>query len=124
MAYSAKAKLAVLKMHQENMSLREIEREFGIDRKEIKEWLRRYEKDGLTGLERKSYCHTTYEDRCAAVRDHLENGMSYAELTEKYDISRSLLKTMVAKVKTEGYESLHLHRRGRPSKSQNDYDKI
>lgn len=120
MAYSVKAKLAVLNMLQENMSLREIEREFGIDRKEIKEWLRRYERDGIDGLERKNYCHTTYEERCAAVRDHLENGMSYADLTRKYDISRSLLKTLVAKVRAEGYESLHLHRRGRPCKSQNN----
>ena len=36
MAYSPKAKLAVIKMHQDGMSLREIEREFGIDRKDIR----------------------------------------------------------------------------------------
>lgn len=112
MAYSSKAKLAVIKMHQEGMALREIEREFGIDRKDIKDWLYRYAQDGVAGLGRRKYTRTTYEERCAAVRDYIENGMSYRLLFEKYGMSRAQLKNLVAKYKAGGYDALKQKPRG------------
>ena len=117
MAYSPKAKLAVIKMHQDGMSLREIEREFGIDRKDIRDWLDRYEQDGMEGLDRQKYNCSSYEDRCAAVRDYVENGMTYRELTAKYGISRPMLKILVSKFKTGGYDALVQKRRSRPRKN-------
>ena len=99
------------------MSLREIEREFGIDRKDIRDWMYRYEQDGMEGLDRQKYTCTTYEDRCAAVRDYMENGMTYRELTAKYGISRPMLKILVSKFKTGGYDALVEKRRGRPRKN-------
>ena len=117
MAYSPRAKLAVIRMHQEGMSLREIEREFGIDRKDIRDWLYRYEQDGMDGLDRQKYNCTTCEERCAAVRDYFENGMTYRELSEKYGMSRGQLKILVSKFKTGGFDALVEKRRGRPRKS-------
>ena len=117
MAYSPKAKLAVIKMHQDGMSLREIEREFGIDRKDIRDWLYRYEQDGIEGLGRQKYNCTTYEDRCAAVKDYMENGMTYRDLSLKYGMSRGQLKILVSKFKTGGYDSLKEKPRGRPRKT-------
>ena len=80
MAYSSKAKLAVIKMHQDGMSLREIEREFGIDRKDIRDWMCRYELHGVEGLSRQKNTYMTYESRCTAVREYMEDGMTYREL--------------------------------------------
>lgn len=117
MAYSPKAKLAVIKMHQDGMSLREIEREFGIDRKDIRDWMYRYEQEGMDGLDRQKYTCTTYEGRCAAVRDYVENGMTYRELSAKYGMSRAMLKVLVSKFKTGGYDALVEKRRGRPRKN-------
>ena len=116
MAYSANAKRAVLKMYSDGMPLREIEREFGIDRKVIREWKRRFEEDGMDGLEKRHYRCTDYETRCAAVRDYLENGQTYTALIEKYGIARAQLKYLVAKVRKDGYEALKEKRRGRPPK--------
>ena len=99
------------------MSLREIEREFGIDRKDIRDWLDRYEQDGMEGLDRQKYNCSSYEDRCAAVRDYVENGMTYRELTAKYGISRPMLKILVSKFKAGGYDALVQKRRSRPRKN-------
>ena len=117
MAYSPRAKLAVIRMHQEGMSLREIEREVDIARKDIRDWLYRYEQDGMDGLDRQKYNCTTYEERCAAVRDYFENGMTYRELSEKYGMSRGQLKILVSKFKAGGFDALVEKRRGRPRKS-------
>lgn len=118
MAYSPRAKLAVIKMHHDGMSLREIEREFGIDRKDIRDWLYRYEKQGEEGLGRQKYNCTTFETRCDAVRDYVEQGMTYRELSAKYGISRGQLKILMSKFREGGYEALKEKRRGRPSKIQ------
>lgn len=118
MAYSPRAKLAVIKMYQDGMSLREIEREFGIDRKDIRDWLYRYEKLGDEGLGRQKYNCTTFETRCDAVRDYVEHGMTYRELSAKYGISRGQLKVLMSKFKEGGYEALREKRRGRPRKIQ------
>ena len=104
-------------MHADGMALREIEREFGIDRKDIGEWIRRYERDGIDGLGRQKYSRTTYEQRCEAVRDFIERGLTYRELVDKYEVSRGQLKVWVSKVRASGYESLVARRRGRPSKA-------
>ena len=48
-------------MYADGMPLREIEREFGIDRKVIREWKRRFEEDGMDGLEKRHY-------RCTDMR--------------------------------------------------------
>ena len=106
----------MIKMHHDGMSLREIEREFGIDRKVIREWKRRFDEDGMAGLEKRHYRCTDYETRCAAVRDYLENDQTYTALIEKYGITRAQLKYLVAKVRKDGYEALKEKRRGRPPK--------
>ena len=99
------------------MSLREIEREFRIDRKDIRDWIYNYSKSGLEGLERKEYTQTTYEVRCAAVRDFVEGGMTNRQVSEKYAICRNQLKKLVAKYRSGGYDALKEKRRGRPPKT-------
>ena len=116
MAYSTNAKKAVLKMYADGMPLREIEREFGIDRKVIREGKRRFDEDGMAGLEKRQYRCTDYETRCAAVKDFLENGQTYTVLIDKYGITRAQLKYLVAKVRKDGYEALKEKRRRRPPK--------
>lgn len=117
MAYSPQAKLAVIKMHHDGMSLREIENQFGIDRNDIRDWLYRYENLGIEGLGRQKYNCTTFETRCDAVRDYVEQGLTYRELSEKYDISRRQLRILMSKYREGGYEALRGKRRGRPHKT-------
>lgn len=97
-------------MHAEGKPLRVIEREYGMDRKCVREWIRRYNLYGSEGLDRKPHAKTTYEVRCDAVRCVLEEGRPYREMVEKHNVSRCLLKKLIAKTKAGGYEALHLQR--------------
>lgn len=117
MTYTTKERLAVVKMHLGGMSLREIEREFGVDRKEAGEWCRRYLKAGISGVERQENVRSSYEDRVRAVKEHLEHGTTYRELCDRYGVSRSRLKDWVAMVRDGGYEALVGKKRGRPPKA-------
>lgn len=106
MAYSPNAKLAVLKMHENGMSLREIEREFGIDRKDIKDWMYRYQTEGFEGLVNHKYTQTDYATRCDVVREYVEDNRTYRELSIKYGISRKYIYKLVKRFLEGGYEAL------------------
>lgn len=93
-------------MHLDGMSLREIERRYGFDRKELADWVRRYQRDGVEGILRKKKARTTYELRRRIVAEHLEEGVAFADLCLKYDICRSTLKDWVTAVRRSGYEAL------------------
>ena len=100
-------KLSFVKMHEEGKPLCHIEREYHVDRKVLREWVRRYKLYGERGLERKPYAHTSYEDKCEAVCAFVEGRATYSELMSRYDISHSLIKKWVQKYRKEGsYEAL------------------
>lgn len=113
-SYSPETRLTMVQMYYDGMPLKEIQREFGIDRKQIREWIRRFERYGEEGLKRRTYANLSYEMRCEAVRRFLENENNYGELVDEYNVSRSQLIKWVTKVRMGGYDSLRTHRRGRP----------
>lgn len=106
MSFSRKAKIKIVKMYEDGTALRELERDLGIDRKDLREWIRRYRLYGDDGLKRKPHARSTYEMRCEAVRAIAEEGVTYSEIVSRYDVSRHILKKWVAKYRAEGYEAL------------------
>ena len=104
--YTPEKRLELVRMHLDGMSLREIERRYGFDRKELADWVRRYQRVGVEGILRKKKARTTYELRRRIVAEHLEEGVTFADLCSKYDICRSTLKDWVTAVRRSGYEAL------------------
>ena len=88
--YTPEKRLELVRMHLDGMSLREIERRYGFDRKELADWVRRYQRDGVEGILRKKKARTTYELRRRIVAD----------------LCRSTLKDWVTAVRRSGYEAL------------------
>lgn len=76
----------------------------------------RYERSRIDGLGRQKYTCTTFEERCVAAKDYVEEGMTYILLSEKYGVSRAQLKILVSRFKAGGYDALKEKRRGRPPK--------
>ena len=62
----------------------------------------------------------TYEEKLAAVRAHLEEGLTASEAMKKYDVrSKSAFFRWCSAYKAEGEAGLAPKRRGRPRKSRN-----
>jgi transposase-like protein len=112
--YTAEKRSELVRMHLNGVSLREIERRYGFDRKELADWVRKYQREGVEGILRKKKAMTTYELRCRIVAEHIEEDVPYQVLAAKYDVCRATLKKWVATVRQSGYETLTGSRRGRP----------
>lgn len=71
MIYSIREKKKIVGLHLNGMSLRQIERDFGCDRKVVAEWVSRFMNKGEAGLKRKTKLRTTYDFRKEAVEQFL-----------------------------------------------------
>ena len=58
---------------------------------------------------------TTYEERIAFVKECIENGYNYTEISEKYKVGYQQIYTWVQKYKKDGEDALK-DRRGRHKK--------
>ena len=85
---SAAEKLAIVRSCLDGeQSISEASRKFHVDRKGIKEWIRQYETEGISGLE-PSKRNRTYapERKRAAVEAYLSGEGSLQEISKKYKI--------------------------------------
>ena len=77
----------------------------------------RYKKYGEEGLCRKKNNYLSPEEKERLIRLHEEKGVSLRSIYTDYDISPSVFKRLLIKVRTQGYSSLYEHKkRGRPPK--------
>ena len=68
---------------------------------------------------------TTLQERIDIVTDHIESGMSYAEIAEKYDVSYQQVYQWIQKYKANGIDGL-VDRRGhsKPVEEMTDIEKL
>ena len=77
----------------------------------------RYKKYGPKGLERKANNYLSPEEKERIIRLHKEKGVSLRQIYTDYDISPSVFKRLLIKVRTHGYSILYEKTvRGRPTK--------
>ena len=76
-----------------------------------------YKKYGKAGLCRKKNNYLSPEGKKRLIRLHEEKGVSLRSIYTAYDISPSVFKCLLIKVRAHGYSSLYEYmKRGRPPK--------
>lgn len=94
-----------------------IGRELGIDSREIRRWLAKYQRFGVLGFEKQPYTHATPDFKALVVRSVLGKSLSCDAAVLKYGVSRSSVCCWIKHVREQGYDSLHATKpRGRPPK--------
>lgn len=102
-------------------SLRAICKKYKIgNKKRLQDWIKLYnshkELKCYTGGNRMTKGRdTTYEERIAFVKECIENGYNYTEISEKYKVGYQQIYTWVQKYKKDGEDALK-DRRGRHKK--------
>ena len=97
-------------------SLKAISKKYGLrDTKQLRNWIKMYN----SHTELKSYAggsrmtkgrSTTYEERITLVKECIENGYNYGEISEKYKVGYQQIYTWVRKYKENGESALKDHR--------------
>ena len=92
-------------------ALREICRKYGIrSTRQLRNWIKLYNshkelKRYTEGSRMTKGRDTTYEERIASVKECIENGYNYTEISEKYKVGYQQIYTWVQKYKKDGEEA-------------------
>lgn len=107
MRHSFEEKLNIVSKVKSGHPIGFLGRTFGICPKDIRMWVRRYDKYGESGLYRKKNASLSGVEKEQTVREYLEKGLSLPSISDSYDISVATLKSWIKKVRSQGYSALY-----------------
>lgn len=102
MRYSFEEKLNIVSKVRSGHPIGFFGRTFGICPKDIRMWVRRYDKYGEFGLYRKKNASLSGVEKEQTVREYLEQGLSLPIISDSYDISVDTLKSWIKKSARKG----------------------
>jgi transposase len=114
--HSLSEKLKVVKLYQSGYGSTTISKKLKIPHCMVERWIRVYQTNGVSELEKPAHSQLSAELKQEAVNDVLEKSLSFESVALKYHISISAVYSWTQKVKLHGYEILKEIKRGRPSK--------
>lgn len=118
MQHSFEEKLNIVSKIKIGHPIDSLGRTLGICPKDIRIWVRRYDKYGESGLNRKRNASLSGSEKEMRVREYLEKGLSLPSISSNHDISVHALKSWIKKVRSQGYKALYVpDGRGRPKDS-------
>lgn len=118
MKRSVEEKLKLVRRILSGEPVKRIAKETGLGQAYLSVLHDRYKKYGKKGLERKANHYLSPEQKESIIRLHEEKGVSLRQIYTDYDISPSVFKRLLIKVRSYGYECLYERRvRGRPPKA-------
>ena len=117
MKRTTKEKLQLVKRLMEGEPIKRVAKECKLGVPYLTLLYDRYKKYGQKGLGRKTNNYLSPEEKERIIRLHQEKGVSLRKIYDNYDISPSVFKRLLVKVRTYGYQSLYETKvRGRPPK--------
>lgn len=108
--YSEEDKLFYIKLVQDGMSANAIEREYGVKRDQVLQWVERFNTGGIDALRRRPQRTYTPELMLEVVQAYLAGGTSYPQLARQYNIPNNSVIFQWVKRYTSG-KSLKTTRR-------------
>jgi Putative ATPase subunit of terminase (gpP-like)./Transposase. len=114
--HSYSEKLRVVALYNRGYGSTSISKELQISVTVVKTWLRIYQIQGLTGLDKHPKKLFSIEFKELVVRDVLNHCLSFESVALKHAISPSTVYQWVRQVKQEGFNSLEDTKQGRPLK--------
>ncbi|PRO88638.1 hypothetical protein C6Y08_17835 [Lactiplantibacillus pentosus] len=88
--YSEEDKLFYIKLVQDGMSANAIEREYGVKRDQVLQWVERINTGGIDALRRRPQRTYTPELMLEVVQAYLAGGTSYPQLARQYNIPKNV----------------------------------
>ena len=112
--HSFEEKLNIVTKIQHGIPLGRLACEYNLDRKMVREWLRKYELYGESGLQKQGNVKATYEIKREAALLFLDKGLPLSDIALRYGVSRAQLRKWI-KLYSNGVLSQSVYR-GRPLK--------
>ncbi len=112
MKHTFEEKLNIVSILRQGYPVRRLCLERGLDRHDVFQWKLRYEAEGEEGLRKPTNsCVIPPKQRESIVREFIENSVPLSQLSLSYNVSRTMLKIWIRKVRQHGYQILYEQKR-------------
>lgn len=106
-------KLSIVSRVRNGTPISHLSREYGIHERMILEWVRKHDRFGDQGLQKRPNIRANGDFKVAAVRLVIENKLSLREVVLQYGVSMTTLERWVRAFRKDGYQVLHVQNKQR-----------
>jgi len=85
--YSLEDKLYYIHLVEQGQTTTQIERQYGVNHNQVRQWIERYQAEGRTGLNRRHFQKYPLGLKQKVVKLYLAGGTSYPQLARQFGIS-------------------------------------
>ena len=104
--HSLEERLLAVQKCLEGYAPRYVGRAMGINEHCISEWRLRYDKEGITGLQKRSNKRANFEEKCKLVCLFVEKGIPLHRISAEHRVSMSALSSWIRIYRQGGYNAL------------------
>ena len=104
--HSLEERLLAVQKCLEGYAPRYVGRAMGINEHCISEWRLRYDKEGITGLQKRSNKRANFEEKCKLVCLFVEKGVPLHRIAAEHRVSLSALSCWIRIYRKGGYDAL------------------
>ena len=104
--HSLEERLLAVQKCLEGNAPKAVSREMGIHENYISEWLLRYDKEGVAGLQKHPYKKANFEEKCKLVCLFVEKGIPLHRISAEHRVSMSALSSWIHIYRQGGYDAL------------------
>ena len=106
MKHSTEERLLAVQKCLKGYAPKAVGRELGLDEHHVREWLLRYEQEGIVGLQKGPMKHADFAEKCKIVCECAEKGVPLHRICAENHVSRSAVESWTRIYKKGGYEAL------------------
>ena len=104
--HSIEERLLAVKKCLRGQAPKYVGRKMGIEPHYVSEWLERYKKDGLSGLQKHPIKRADFAEKSKIVCEYAEKGVPLHQICAEYHVSRSAVESWTRIWRKGGYEAL------------------
>ena len=106
MKHSTEERLLAVQKCLKGYAPKAVGRELGLDEHHVREWLLRYEQEGIVGLQKGPMKRADFAEKCKIVCEFAEKGVPLHRICAENHVSRSAVESWTRIDKKGGYEAL------------------
>ena len=108
-------RLLAVKLCLGGRPLKSVARQLGINKDYISEWLLRYEREGESGLQKRSPQKANYAEKCEIVCKYAKKGVPLRQICVEHNVSKTAVERWTRIYRQGGYKALRtMKSKGRP----------
>ena len=106
MKHSTEERLLAVQKCLKGYAPKAVGRELGLDEHHVREWLLRYEQEGIVGLQKGPMKRADFAEKCKIVCKYAKKGVPLPQICVAHNVSRTAVQSWTRLYRKGGYEAL------------------